>query len=81
MADGKHQNCPQNTPEKCTKKDHLERLGDIKYDEFFKDYLLANRLCIFSCDLTSSWGSRSDWVKDGRPNFEFFEQSFGKSLR
>ena len=39
------------------------RLGNISYDEFFHDYMLANVPCVLDLKHTSSWPSRQDWVK------------------
>ena len=58
--------------------DDLQRLGTIKHEEFFRDYLEANQLCIFSSELTKHWRSREEWVSDGRPNVEFLSKEFGK---
>lgn len=58
--------------------DTLERIGAIEYDDFFKDYLLKNRLCVISSELTKKWRSRLEWVSDGRPNYDFLEECFGK---
>ena len=58
-------------------QDDLERVGVIKYEEFFRDFLEANKLCVFSSEVTQHWRSRKEWVKDGRPNFEFLSNHFG----
>ena len=58
-------------------QDNLERVGVIKYEEFFRDFLEANKLCIFSSEVTQHWRSRKEWVIDGRPNFEFLSNHFG----
>jgi len=59
--------------------DDLERVGTVKYEEFFRDFLEPNQLCIFSSELTKDWRSRKDWVTDGRPNFDLLSKEFGKS--
>lgn len=59
--------------------DELKRLSDLKYEEFFRDYMEANQLCIFSSELTKHWRSRKEWVINGRPNFGFFMKEFGNS--
>ena len=59
--------------------DDIERIGSIKYEEFFRSYLEANQLCIFSSELTKHWRSRNEWVSNGRPNLEFLSKTFGKS--
>lgn len=57
--------------------DDLERVGAIKYEEFFRDFLEANQLCIFSSELTQHWRSRQEWVEDGKPNLDFLSNEFG----
>lgn len=59
--------------------DDIERIGSIKYEEFFRSYLEANQLCIFSSELTKHWRSRNEWVSNGRPNLEFLSKTFGES--
>lgn len=57
--------------------DDLERLGAIEYEKFFRDFLKANQLCIFSSELTQHWRSRKEWVEDGKPNLDFLSNEFG----
>lgn len=57
--------------------DDLKRVGAIKYEEFFRDFMETNQLCIFSSELTKDWRSRKEWVKDGKPNFDFLSKEFG----
>lgn len=58
--------------------DYLKRVGAIKYEEFFRDFLEANKVCIFSSELTEHWRSRKEWVTaDGKPNLEFLSNEFG----
>ena len=59
--------------------DDLERVGTIKYEEFFREFLEPNQLCIFSSELTKDWRSRKEWIIDGRPNFDLLLKEFGKS--
>lgn len=58
--------------------DTLERLESISYEVFFKDYLVQNRLCIFSSELTKKWRSRLEWVRDAGPNYNFLRENFGE---
>ena len=81
MAEGEHQETAKFKDIFDADNDTLERLGPIGYDDFFKDYLMQNRLCIFSSDLTKNWRSRLEWVKDSRPDYDFLEKSFGESLQ
>ena len=57
--------------------DDLERVGTIKFEEFFRDFLEANQPCVFSSDVTEHWRSRQEWVIDRRPDFEFLSKEFG----
>lgn len=57
--------------------DDLKRVGAIKYEEFFEDFLETNQLCIFSSELTQHWRSRKEWVEDGKPNLDFLTKEFG----
>ncbi|XP_070570490.1 2-oxoglutarate and iron-dependent oxygenase JMJD4-like [Ptychodera flava] len=51
---------------------------EISYDEFFMDYMLANKPCMFRSFVTANWKSRAEWVADdGMPNFDFLEEKFG----
>lgn len=60
--------------------DDIERIGSLKYEEFFRNYLEANQLCIFSSELTKHWRSRNEWVSNGRPNLEFLSKTFGHAV-
>ncbi|KAL9958455.1 hypothetical protein ACROYT_G035470 [Oculina patagonica] len=60
--------------------DDLERVGAIKYEEFFRDFLEPNQLCIFSSELTQHWRSRKEWVKDGKPNLDFLSNEYGHAI-
>ena len=53
----------------------------ISYEEFFLRYLLPNKPCILTPQVTQLWKSRTEWVThDGKPNFEFLEKNFGSYL-
>ena len=60
--------------------DDLKRVDFIKYEHFFHNFLKQNKLCIFSSALTKHWRSRNEWVRDGKPNFDFLTSAFGNSL-
>lgn len=57
--------------------DDLERIGTIKYEEFFRDFLEPNQPCVFSSEVTEHWRSRQEWIIDQRPHFEFLSKEFG----
>lgn len=59
--------------------DDVTRVHTITYGDFFKDFLLANQLCVFSSEITEDWRSRKEWVTNGKPNLEFLSNRFGKS--
>lgn len=59
--------------------DDVTRVHTITYGDFFRDFLLANQLCVFSSEITEDWRSRKEWVTNGKPNLEFLSNRFGKS--
>ena len=67
----------ENEPATC----HVDKIEDIGYDEFVMRYMLPNRLCVFSKEVTKSWKSRSEWVENGKPNLRFLSERFGRSYR
>lgn len=60
--------------------DDVERVGAITYEDFFRDYLEANQLCVFSTEVTEHWRSRKEWVMNGRPYLEILSNQFGHSI-
>ena len=48
----------------------------ISYEEFFENYLLKNRPCLFSSMHTSGWKSRKTWVLNSKPNISLLENVF-----
>lgn len=60
--------------------DDVERVGAITYEDFFRDYLEANQLCVFSTEVTQHWRSRKEWVMNGRPHLEILSNQFGHSI-
>ena len=49
---------------------------ELEYSEFFNNFLLRNRPCLFSSKFTAGWASRRDWVSGGErlaPNLAFIE--------
>ena len=58
---------------------HKERIEAIRYDEFFSQFMLSNKMCVFSNEMTRSWRSRKEWVRNGKPNFEFLSDRFGRN--
>ena len=47
--------------------------GEIEYSDFFCNFLLPNRPCLFSSEFTRDWASRTDWVTGGEPELSFIE--------
>ncbi|KAG6927510.1 jumonji domain containing 4 [Chelydra serpentina] len=61
--------------------DYIEKVESFSYSDFFRDYLIPNHPCVFSAKFTEGWGSRRNWVtRDGKPNFEYLLQHFGKAV-
>ncbi|XP_033728591.1 uncharacterized protein LOC117317769 isoform X2 [Pecten maximus] len=52
---------------------------DVSYEDFFRKYLLQNKPCIFSSELTQGWLSRQHWVdkETRKPNLAWLKQNFG----
>jgi len=49
----------------------------LSYEDFYEKYLCSNKPCILRGFLDSSnWAASKDWVKDGKPNMEFFVNLF-----
>ena len=49
----------------------------LEYSDFFCNFLLRNRPCLFSSEFTKNWASRRDWVTGGEgstPNLNFIEK-------
>ncbi|XP_067018397.1 2-oxoglutarate and iron-dependent oxygenase JMJD4-like isoform X3 [Acropora muricata] len=60
--------------------DDVTRMHTITYGDFFRDFLLANQLCVFSSEITEDWRSRKEWVTNGKPNLEFLSNRFGHAI-
>ncbi|KAJ7415209.1 JmjC domain-containing protein 4 [Willisornis vidua] len=61
--------------------DFIERVDSFSYSDFFREFLIPNRPCLFSAALTEGWPSRRFWVtRDGRPNFEHLLREFGEAF-
>lgn len=53
----------------------------IPYEDFFFNYLLPNRPCVFGRHVTKQWKSVEKWVTwEGKPNLEYLAARFGKLL-
>lgn len=77
MADGKGVGLHvSNHEENC-----VDKIEDIGYDEFFIRFMLPNRLCVFTKEVTKSWKSRYEWVENGKPNLRFLSERFGRNCR
>lgn len=55
--------------------------SNITYEEFFEKYLIGNKPCIISQEMTKNWKSVQNWVdsKNGKPNFNYLKENFGKN--
>ena len=58
--------------------DYIEK--PITYQEFFTEYLLRNKPCVFGSWATNNWRSRAEWVKNSEPNLEYLVEEFGKNI-
>ncbi|XP_052812566.1 2-oxoglutarate and iron-dependent oxygenase JMJD4-like isoform X2 [Mya arenaria] len=67
---------------KLTYKDAVfDSISHIEYQKFFVDYLLPNKPCIFSPNVTELWNSRKLWVTgDGKPNIAYLRKHFGDAV-
>lgn len=57
----------------------LSESCSITYGQFFTNFLLENRPCVFQSDITREWRCRREWNMNGAPNFEILLELFGMS--
>lgn len=55
----------------------LDYLRNISYEDFFTNYLSANKPCIIVLKDVEFWKSRKHWAANEKPNFVFLEKEFG----
>ncbi|CAH1957244.1 unnamed protein product [Acanthoscelides obtectus] len=48
----------------------------LTYNDFFQNFMVANVPCIIK-GIGNTWESSRDWVKDGRPNYDYLMQKYG----
>lgn len=55
---------------------------NLSYEQFYYDFMLANKPCIFDAKLTSNWRCTSEWInpESGAPDFEFLKLRFGECI-
>lgn len=53
--------------------------SNVAYEVFFQNYLMVNKPCIISREMTTNWKSVQNWVdrKSGKPNFQYLKENFG----
>uniref|UniRef100_A0A8C0UJG0 2-oxoglutarate and iron-dependent oxygenase JMJD4 n=1 Tax=Cyanistes caeruleus TaxID=156563 RepID=A0A8C0UJG0_CYACU len=69
------ENSPEDFPR--DRVDFINKSDSFTYSQFFRDYLLPNRPCVFSAEFTKDWSSRKFWVtQDGKPDLERLLQEF-----
>lgn len=51
--------------------------SDLKYDYFFKEYLLRNIPCIVK-NITKTWKCSQFWIKDDEINYDYFIDYYGE---
>lgn len=50
---------------------------NMRYSDFFRQYLYRNMPCVVRGPMTESWKSANEWISDNRPNFSYISQKFG----
>jgi hypothetical protein len=55
----------------------IARVSEISYSEFVDEYLSKNLPCLLNENFTRNWRSRKEWVRSGKPCFEFLRKQFG----
>jgi virulence-associated protein VagC len=58
----------------------IDRISsNVTYKDFFESYLLVNKPCIISQEMTANWKSVQNWVdcESGGPNFQYLKENFG----
>nr|CAI5818055.1 unnamed protein product [Callosobruchus analis] len=50
----------------------------LKYNDFFKDFVVANIPCIIK-GIGNTWESSRNWIKNGKPNYEYLLHKYGSS--
>jgi hypothetical protein len=50
---------------------------DMRYDDFFRQFLYRNRPCVVRGHVTESWKSANEWISNNRPNFSYISQKYG----
>lgn len=64
----------------CSAPETIDRVDSLTYDEFFANYLVRNRPCIFSSRVTENWPCKKLWGLDGAPDFDALELLFGDCM-
>ena len=49
------------------------------FQHFVEHFMLPNQPCLIGSSITEQWKARRLWQKNGRPDFEYMMQSFGRS--
>jgi hypothetical protein len=50
---------------------------DMRYGDFFRQFLYKNTPCVVRGPVTESWKSAHEWISDNRPNFSYISQKYG----
>ena len=57
----------------------ISRISELlSYNEFVENYLSKNCPCLFDENFTRNWRSRKEWITQGKPNFDFLKEAFGR---
>ncbi|XP_033228054.1 2-oxoglutarate and iron-dependent oxygenase JMJD4 isoform X2 [Belonocnema kinseyi] len=69
-------NISTNSEKSCV-FDSSINIDEISYNDFFSNYLIANKPCIIQSNATKNWPCKKDWIQNGAPNFTLLKQLFG----
>lgn len=50
--------------------------NDITYNDFFNNFMIRNLPCLIK-NVSSSWESTQNWIKDNKINFDYFLEVYG----
>lgn len=49
---------------------------DITYNDFFNNFMIRNLPCLIK-NVSLSWGSTHNWIKDNKINYDYFLEVYG----
>ncbi|KAL7294061.1 hypothetical protein TKK_0012099 [Trichogramma kaykai] len=66
--------------ESSNEENEIIEIAPKSYNEFFENFLLPNKPCVFDAQITTNWPSRNDWKNNDEPNFDYLKLQFGDCL-